>query len=640
MSSLIINEQRLAYYCEPTGSCAEIGAEFSRFAISFVNMHSPAFSSLISVSPCTQVRAQLPSSIPRQSLSRRRGTLGRPRTSHTILNMTESKTSSPAQSATSAQSASEGFSLGLTKIQRALISISDKTSLPGLANVLVENGVELVSTGGTYRALTEIGVPVRKVTDLTGFPEMMDGRVKTLHPAIHGGILAVRDNEDHKAAMAENNIEPIDLLVVNLYPFEQTVAEGKPFDECVENIDVGGPCMIRAGAKNFRFVTVVTDASQYGSLIGDLEEHNGSTTFNLRRRLACTAFARLAAYDASIAEAFSNELGEIFPNRILVAASLKQKLRYGENPHQDAAFYSFNANYASLASAEQVQGKELSFNNIADTDAAFELVSEFSPGDSGPVCAIIKHANPCGVATGVTAQDAYLRALSCDPTSAFGGIVALNVSVDKHVAEEISKLFTEVVIAPDASAEALALLSEKKNLRVLLTGSLPDRETGGRKTFKSVSGGMLVQTSDNGYRSEGNVTVVSKREPSEEEMKNLMFAWKVCKHVKSNAIVYVKNMATVGTGAGQMSRVDASRIAAWKAEEASNSAQEDESRTIGSVVASDAFFPFADGLVAAAEAGATAIIQPGGSKRDDEVIAAADERGLAMVFTGMRHFRH
>lgn len=602
-------------------------------------MHSAAFSSLISVPPSTQARVRLPAAIPRQSLSRRRGTLGRPRTSHTILNMTESKTSSPAQSTASAQSKSQDSSLGLTKIRRALISVSEKTSLPGLANVLVENGVELVSTGGTYRALTEIGVPVRQVTELTGFPEMMDGRVKTLHPAIHGGILAVRDNETHNAAMEENNIQPIDLLVVNLYPFEQTVAAGKPFDECVENIDVGGPSMIRAGAKNFQFVTIVTDVSQYGSLIGDLEEHGGSTSFQLRRRLACAAFSRLAAYDASIADAFSSELEEVFPTRLLIAASLKQRLRYGENPHQDAAFYSFNANHANLASAEQVQGKELSYNNIADTDAAFELVSEFSPED-GPVCAIIKHANPCGVATGVTAQDAYLRALSCDPTSAFGGIVGLNVSVDKHVAEEISKLFTEVVIAPDATAEALAILSEKKNLRVLLTGSLPDKGSEGKRTFKSVSGGMLVQTSDNGYRSKDNVTVVSKREPNEEELKNLLFAWKVCKHVKSNAIVYAKDMATVGTGAGQMSRVDASRIAAWKADEASNTAQEDESRTIGSVVASDAFFPFADGLVAAAEAGATAVIQPGGSKRDEEVIAAADERGIAMVFTGMRHFRH
>lgn len=526
---------------------------------------------------------------------------------------------------------------GLVPIRRALISVSDKNCLQGLANVLVEKGVQLLSTGGTFRALSDAGIPVTEVAEYTGFPEMMGGRVKTLHPRIHAGLLAVRDDQSHVDAMGEHGILPIDLLVVNLYPFEETAAKGGAFEECVEQIDVGGPSMIRGASKNFRFVTVVTDVSQYTDLISELEEHDGSTTIALRRRLAASSFAKLAAYDAAVADRFAQEMGDPFPERILLTATLKQRLRYGENPHQSAAFYSLLYPKPGLASAEQAQGKALSYNNISDTDAAFELVAEFPPSE--PVCAIIKHANPCGVATGVTAQDAYLRALASDPTSAFGGIVALNVTVDKHVAEEISKVFTEVVIAPDASAEALELLSAKKNLRVLLTGGMPDPKCSGM-TFKSVSGGMLLQSRDNGSRTEDEVTVVSKRVPSEEEMKNLLFAWKVCKHVKSNAIVYVNKMATVGVGAGQMSRVDASRIAAWKADEASSSAQEESSRTLGSVVASDAFFPFADGLMAAADAGATAVIQPGGSKRDAEVIAAADERNIAMVLTGMRHFKH
>lgn len=623
--------------------------------------------------------------------------------------------------------------------------MSDKTNLSGLATALSQNGVEIISTGGTYAALMEIGVDVTQVADVTGFPEMLDGRVKTLHPVIHAGLLAVRDNESHVDALEANDIPPIDLLIVNLYPFEQTVLAGKPFDTCVENIDVGGPTMIRSAAKNFKHVTVATDVSQYAYLISELEEHNGGTSLDLRRRFAAQAFSHLAAYDACVANRFASELGEIFPQRVLISATLKQRLRYGENPHQQAAFYKLNPTddrqmltRPCLSSAEQVQGKELSFNNIADTDAAFELVSEFDPKE-GPVCCIIKHANPCGVAMGVTPQDAYLRALACDPTSAFGGIVAFNVTVDKHVAEEIYKLFTEVVIAPDATSEALAILSRKKNLRVLLTGGVPTTEetvsdtiassssaaasssktttpvdaangsssaeadlpdmaaefavaesiastlptpsgnknvndttgtesqsasstappastastqnttstspkksdvTPMSRTFKSVSGGILIQTRDDGTRRLDELQVVSKRQPTDAELKDLLFAWRVCKHVKSNAIVYAKDLATVGTGAGQMSRVDASRIAAWKANEASSIAQEDVSRTVGSVVASDAFFPFADGLIAAADAGVTAVIQPGGSKRDEEVIAAADERQLAMVLTGMRHFRH
>ncbi|CDF32393.1 phosphoribosylaminoimidazolecarboxamide formyltransferase (AICAR transformylase)-IMP cyclohydrolase (inosinicase) (IMP synthetase) (ATIC) [Chondrus crispus] len=526
---------------------------------------------------------------------------------------------------------------GLIPIRRALISVSDKNCLLGLARVLAERGVEILSTGGTFRVLQEADIPVNDVSQYTGFPELMGGRVKTLHPKIHGGLLAVRDDPDHAAAMEEHDILPIDLVVVNLYPFEATVAAGKSFEECVENIDVGGPTMIRGASKNFRYVTVVTDVQQYTDVIAELDENDGATSHKLRRKLAAAAFGKLAAYDAAVAKRFSSELQQTFPDHYMISANLKQSLRYGENPHQLAAFYSFSGQSPGLASAEQVQGKALSFNNISDTDAAFELVSEFTCAE--PVCAIIKHANPCGVASGVTAQDAYLRALACDPTSAFGGIVALNVTVDLHVAEEIAKVFTEVVIAPDATVEALEILSKKKNLRVMLTGTMPDPEGTGM-TFKSVSGGMLLQTRDNGTRDEDDVTVASKKVPTDEEMKNLLFAWKVCKHVKSNAIVYVRNMATVGTGAGQMSRVDASRIAAWKAEEASSNAEEEESRTVGSVVASDAFFPFADGLLAAADAGATAVIQPGGSKRDAEVIAAADERGIAVVLTGMRHFKH
>ncbi|PXF43288.1 Bifunctional purine biosynthesis protein PurH [Gracilariopsis chorda] len=525
----------------------------------------------------------------------------------------------------------------LVPIKRALISVSDKTSLNALARLLVDAGVHILSTGGTFRSLADAGIHVTDVSDYTHFPELMDGRVKTLHPKIHAGLLAVRHDQSHQSAMLQHDIQPIDLVVVNLYPFQHTVAQGKPFDQCVDNIDVGGPTMIRAAAKNFQYVTVVTDVSQYTHIIAQFEEHNGSTTYDLRRRLAAQAFSKLAAYDAAVASKFHSQIGTQFPSTILMAATRKQVLRYGENPHQSAAFYTANQSTPTIATAEQVQGKELSYNNISDTDAAFQLVSEFTSGE--PVCAIIKHANPCGVASGVTAQDAYLRALACDPVSAFGGIVALNVTVDLHVAEEIAKMFIELVIAPDATSEALALLTARKNLRVLLTGAMPDPSSTGL-VIKSVSGGFLVQTRDNGARNAEQLTVASKREPTEDELKNLLFAWKVCKHVKSNAIVYVKDMATVGTGAGQMSRVDASRIAAWKADEASSNAQEEQSRTVGSVIASDAFFPFADGLVAAAEAGATAVIQPGGSKRDPEVIAAADERGMALVLTGMRHFRH
>lgn len=547
----------------------------------------------------------------------------------------------PAAPAATSIPAETTTDTGLVRIKRALISVSDKTSLIGLAEALAERNVEILSTGGTYRALKEAGVKVREVAEYTEFPEIMGGRVKTLHPKIHGGLLAIRD--EHEAAMEEHDILGIDLLVVNLYPFEKAVHDGKDFDQCVQLIDVGGPAMVRAAAKNFKFVAALTDERQYYELITELDEHDGCVTAALRSRLAAAAFARVAAYDAAVANRFAKEVGDVLPASLLIPATRKKVLRYGENPHQSAAFYRVNDGNPlvpitpGVATAEQVQGKAMSYNNIADTDAAFELIAEFDPAH--PVCAIIKHANPCGVALGVTPQDAYLRALACDPVSAFGGIVALNVPLDKHVAQEISKVFTEVVIAPDASAEALAVLSAKKNLRVLLTGSLPPQDDSAL-VFRSVRSGVLVQTRDTGMKNEDELQVVSKRTPSQSEMDDLMFAWRVCKHVKSNAIVYVKNGATVGTGAGQMSRVDASRIAAWKAQEASAQAQEEESRTKGCVVASDAFFPFADGLVAAAEAGATAVIQPGGSKRDAEVLAAADERDVAVVFTGMRHFKH
>lgn len=531
----------------------------------------------------------------------------------------------------------------LVAVKRALLSVSDKTCLTGMARVLVDRGVEILSTGGTAAALRDADIPVKDVSDYTGFPEMMNGRVKTLHPKVHGALLGVRDDAEHVEAMENNGILPIDLLVVNLYPFEQTVARGEPFEECVENIDVGGPSMIRAACKNFRDVVTLIDPRQYSDFLSELEENDGCTSLPMRRKFAGEAFGRLAAYDAAVAARFSAEQSDPFPDRAIFSGTLKQTLRYGENPHQLAAFYDMGPTPSTavrpgVSSAEQVQGKELSFNNISDTDAAFELISEFPPED-GPVCAIIKHANPCGVASGVSAQDAYLRALACDPTSAFGGIVALNITVDKHVAEEMVQIFTEVVIAPDASADALEVFSTKKNLRVLLTGNVPQPDEKGI-VFKSVSGGMLVQTRDNGTCAEEDVKVVTKREPTEQEMKDLLFAWKVCKHVKSNAIVYVKEQAAVGTGAGQMSRVDSARIAARKADDASEAAEEETRRTVGSVVASDAFFPFADGLISCAEAGATAVIQPGGSKRDDEVIAAADERGIAMVLTGMRHFKH
>jgi phosphoribosylaminoimidazolecarboxamide formyltransferase/IMP cyclohydrolase len=519
-------------------------------------------------------------------------------------------------------------------IRRALISVSDKTGLVELGKFLVGQGVEILSTGGTAKALRDAGVKVIEVSDHTGFPEMMDGRVKTLHPKIHGGLLARRDNAEDTAAMHKHGIAPIDLVIVNLYPFEATVAAGKSEADCVENIDIGGPALIRAASKNHADVTVIVDSSDYTRLMEEMTANKGATTLAFRKLLAGKAYRRTAAYDAAIGAWFAEKAGEPFPERLVFAGELKQSMRYGENPHQAAAFYTGGPVRFGVASATQLQGKELSYNNLNDTDAAYELVAEFAE----TACAIIKHANPCGVALGSSLKDAYLKALACDPESAFGGIVALNRALDKDAAEEMAKLFAEVIIAPSVTAEARAVFAAKKNLRVLETGGIPDAKAHGM-TVRMLAGGYLLQDRDAAIVGD-ELKVVSKRAPSNAEMADLRFAFTVAKHVKSNAIVYAKNGATVGVGAGQMSRVNSSRIATWKAEDASKAAGEATSRAVGSVVASDAFFPFADGLVAAAEAGVTAVIQPGGSIRDDEVIAAADERGLAMVFTGMRHFRH
>jgi len=528
------------------------------------------------------------------------------------------------------------------RVTRALLSVSDKAGLVEFARALDARGIALVSTGGTHRELQAAGLPVTEVADLTGYPEMMDGRVKTLHPAVHGGLLAVRDNPEHQAALAAHGIGAIDLLVVNLYPFEATIARGASYDDCVENIDVGGPAMIRAAAKNHADVAVVVDVADYGAILSELEAQAGSLCVGTRRALAAKAFARTAAYDAAIANWMAGQgtpEAASAPAFRAIGGQLAQTLRYGENPHQAAAFYRApGAVRPGIASARQLQGKELSYNNLNDTDAAYECVAEFDPARSAAVV-IVKHANPCGVAEGATLLDAYERALACDPVSAFGGIVALNRTLDAEAAAKIVEIFTEVIIAPDATPEAIALVAAKKNLRLLLAGSLPDPRASG-ETVKTLSGGFLVQGRDAAVIDDMPLTVVTKRAPTEQEYADLRFAYRIAKHVKSNAIVYARGGATVGIGAGQMSRVDSSRIAAWKAAEGAARIGAAESLAKGAVVASDAFFPFADGLLAAAEAGATAVIQPGGSMRDAEVIAAADAAGLAMVFTGHRHFRH
>jgi phosphoribosylaminoimidazolecarboxamide formyltransferase / IMP cyclohydrolase len=526
----------------------------------------------------------------------------------------------------------------LRPISRALISVSDKTGLIEFARQLEGFGVEFVSTGGTARALSEAGLKVGDVSDLTGFPEMMDGRVKTLHPKIHGGLLAVRHKAEHIRTMHEHDIPPIDLVVVNLYPFEAATAKGLSFDDCLENIDIGGPALIRSAAKNHADVAVIVEPQDYPVLIAELFAHQAMTSQGLRRRLAAKAFARTAAYDAAIANWFAGELNDAAPDFRAFGGRLVQALRYGENPHQSAAFYRTPEVRPGVATSRQVQGKQLSYNNINDTDAAYECVAEFDPGRTA-ACAIIKHANPCGVAQAASLLEAYRKALACDPVSAYGGIVALNRRLEADAARAITEIFTEVIIVPDASPEAIAIVGAKKNLRLLIAGSLADPRAAGL-TVKSVAGGLLVQSRDNAVVDDMPLTTVTKRAPTPAELADLRFAFGVAKHVKSNTIVYAKDGATVGIGAGQMSRVDAARIAARKAVDAAQQAGLPAPLTIGSVVASDAFFPFADGLVVAIEAGATAVIQPGGSMRDHEVIRAADDHGIAMVFTGTRHFRH
>jgi phosphoribosylaminoimidazolecarboxamide formyltransferase / IMP cyclohydrolase len=526
----------------------------------------------------------------------------------------------------------------LRRAMRALISVSDKAGLVEFARALSGFGIDLVSTGATRKSLADAGLKVLDVSELTGFPEMMDGRVKTLHPAVHGGLLAIRANPLHVAAMQAHRIKPIDILVVNLYPFEATVARKADFATCIENIDIGGPAMIRAAAKNHDDVAVVIDVDDYAALLEELAAHNGMTTLALRRRLAAKAYARTAAYDSAISNWFAGELGDIAPDYRAFGGHLIEKLRYGENPHQSAAFYRTPEARFGVSTARQVQGKQLSYNNINDTDAAYECVAEFDPARTA-ACAIIKHANPCGVAEGESLVEAYRKALVCDATSAFGGIVALNRTLDAEAARAITEIFTEVIIAPEATEEAIAIVGAKKNLRLLLAGGLPDPRGFGL-TAKTVAGGLLVQTRDNAVVDDMDLRPVTKRAPTNAELRDLRFAFRVAKHIKSNTIVYAKDLATVGIGAGQMSRVDSARIAARKAQDAAKELGLKEPATKGSVVASDAFFPFADGLLVAIEAGATAVIQPGGSMRDNEVIEAADAHGVAMVLTGTRHFRH
>ncbi|MCL3881397.1 bifunctional phosphoribosylaminoimidazolecarboxamide formyltransferase/IMP cyclohydrolase [Marivita sp. GX14005] len=525
-----------------------------------------------------------------------------------------------------------------TPIRRALLSVSDKTGLVDLARALVARDIEILSTGGTAQALRDADIAVTDVAEVTKFPEMMDGRVKTLHPMVHGALLAQRDNDDHVAAMFQHDIKAIDLLIVNLYPFEETVAKGADYDTCIENIDIGGPAMIRAAAKNHAFVTVVVDTEDYDALLAELEQNDGRTSLGFRRRMAQNAYARTGAYDAAVSTWMAEAIEEPTPRRRVFSGTLAQPLRYGENSHQAAAFYRDGSGRPGVAASWQIQGKDLSYNNINDTDAAFELVSEFLPRD-GAACVIVKHANPCGVATGARLIDAYRRAVDCDRTSAFGGIVAFNSTLDGETAEAIIETFTEVVIAAGVDQAAKDIFASKPNLRLLQAPGIANTAEP-RLGWKQVSGGFLVQNFDSGRVEQTDLKVVTERAPTEDEMRDLMFAWTVAKHVKSNAIVYAKDRATVGVGAGQMSRLDSAMIAARKAERMAEALGLPEPLTRGSAVASDAFFPFADGLMEAAAAGATSVIQPGGSMRDEEVIAAADEAGLAMVFTGMRHFRH
>ena len=519
--------------------------------------------------------------------------------------------------------------------RRALLSVSDKAGLVPFARELARHGYALISTGGTAKTLADAGLVVTEVATVTQFPEMLDGRVKTLHPAIHGALLARRDREDHRAALAAHGIGAIDLLVCNLYPFAQTVASGAGRADCVENIDIGGVALIRAAAKNHEFVAVVTNPGEYDAVLAELAENDSTVGDTMRRALAAKAFAATAAYDTAIAAWMAREEDVAFPEQIAFAGRLAEITRYGENPHQQGAFYRGDDRRPGVGSAKLLQGKDMSYNNYADTDAAFELVAEFVE----PTVVIVKHANPCGVAKGTSLAVAWERALACDPVSAFGGIVAVNQRLDVATAEAIAKIFVEVVIAPEIDDAAAAIFARKGNLRLLITGGMPDPAASGM-TFRSLAGGFLVQGRDNVVATPADLKTATKRAPTAAEIADLLFADTVAKHVKSNAIVFAKNGATVGIGAGQPSRVDSAKIAVAKAGDMQRAAELDESPVKGAVMASDAFFPFADGLETGIAAGITAVIQPGGSRRDDEVIAAADNAGVAMVFTGIRHFRH
>ena len=518
----------------------------------------------------------------------------------------------------------------LKPVKRALISVSNKTGVIEFAQALQSFGIEIISTGGTAKSLREAGIEVRDVSEVTGFPEMMDGRVKTLHPRVHGALLGQRENASHVSAMKEHGIEPIDLVVINLYPFEETISRaGVTEPEAIEQIDIGGPSMIRSAAKNFNDVVVVSSPHSYGRVLEELKANNGSTTLGLRRELAGEAFQRTATYDQTIAEFFATKPEETLPTNTTINLSKVSDLRYGENPHQIAALYrtSINKNpeecVSGLASAQLLSGKEMSFNNYVDADAAWQLVCDFDD----PACAIIKHTNPAGVGIGKSLADSYKKALATDPVSAFGGIVAFNRTLDEEAAIEVSKIFTEVIIAPDYEPAALETLQKKKNLRVL---KMPSVESPAGLEYRQISGGVLVQSRDNHKLDRSQLKVVTERQPTDAELNALLFAWTVCKHTKSNAIVYAIDGQTIGVGAGQMSRIDSVKIGAMRA----------QLPVAGSVLASDAFFPFRDGVDEAAKSGIRAIIQPGGSVRDEEVIAAANEHGLAMVFTGIRHFRH
>ena len=517
------------------------------------------------------------------------------------------------------------------KIKTALVSVSNKAGLEELVSCLIKHNIKIISTGGTAKFIKDLDIDVTDVSSLTNVPEMMDGRVKTLHPSIHGGLLAKRDNESHKSDQKNNKIEDIDLAVINLYPFEETIDRDTDEEVCIENIDIGGPAMLRSAAKNHKFVTVISDVSDYEKIINELDNNNGCTSLELRKELAARTFALTAYYDTLVSDWFLDN--RELRNNFLSPNKLVNKLRYGENPHQEGALYQSPTQKSGIPHAELIQGKELSYNNINDADSALQLIKEFNIND--PTVCIIKHANPCGVASGDSLLDAYEKALSCDPTSAFGGIIALNQKIDERTARQIIEVFTEVIIAPEISEEAKNIFKNKNNLRVLIVNEMNSKNR--TKDFKSIEGGLLIQSRDDKITNENDLTIVTKTKPTEDQTSDLLFAFKVCKHVKSNAIIYVKNKKTIGIGAGQMSRVDSAKIATQKNSEM---VQNELNSLEGSVVASDAFFPFPDGLLVTVASGAKAVIQPGGSMKDDEIIKAADDSNIAMAFSGVRHFKH